>query len=143
MGKRLKISKANKKHDRLVSLLYRSFYLLNPSTENYYKLIKKGHVTRPQYALGIFEAAILAKQIGYEKISIIEFGCAGGSGLVDIEYYANKISKLTNINFDIYGFDTGEGLPKTNDYRDILYLNRPNQFLMDVDRLESHLTSAN
>ena len=80
MEKKLKISKASKKHDRFSSLLYRSLYLFNPGAENYYKLIKKGCVARPQYALGIFEASILAKRLGYKKISIIEFGCAGGNG---------------------------------------------------------------
>ena len=42
-------------------------------------------VVRPQYAYCIIEAAKMAKDMGLEKFSIIEFGVAGGNGLVNIE----------------------------------------------------------
>ena len=35
-------------------------------------------IERPNYAYCMYNAAILAKQLGYSKISVIEFGVAGG-----------------------------------------------------------------
>ena len=46
-------------------------------------------VVRPQYAYCIIEAAKMAKDMGLEKISIIEFGVAGGNGLINIEHHVS------------------------------------------------------
>ena len=81
----------------------------------------KEAVPRPWYGFPIFNSLKLAKALGYKKVSIIEFGVAGGSGLVNIEYHVKEIQKIIDIEVEIYGFDSGVGLPKLEDYRDLPY----------------------
>ena len=64
-------------------------------------------VARPWYGYSIFNAAKMAKSLGYERISIIEFGVAEGKGLVNIERHIEEIKKIVNIEFEVYGFDMG------------------------------------
>jgi len=130
-------------YDRMISKLFRAFYMIAPNEEKYFRLIQKGHVPRPHYSLGIYKASVLARRLGHKRISVIEFGCAGGNGLVDIEYHAHEISKITGVEFEIFGFDSGAGLPSASDYRDIQYLYRPGQFNMDAPNLRSRLLSSN
>jgi len=40
---------------------------------------------------------------------------------VSLEDHARQVSQLFSIDIDIYGFDTGEGLPSLLDYRDLPY----------------------
>lgn len=75
-------------------------------------------IIRPQYAFGILEAATQAKKHGLKEISIIEFGVANGAGLINMINIAKKVTKTTNVKINIYGFDTGEGMPSPIDYRD-------------------------
>ncbi|MEZ4802161.1 MAG: hypothetical protein R2797_05260 [Gelidibacter sp.] len=75
-------------------------------------------VLRPQHAFGILEAADQAKRLGLKRLSIIEFGVANGAGLMNMVAIAEKVTKITDIVIDIYGFDTGEGMPSPIDYRD-------------------------
>ncbi len=94
-----------------------------------------GAVDRPHYAYSIYHSAQLAKKLGYKKISVIEFGVAGGSGIVNIEYHVKRIEKILNIDIEIYGFDTGEGLPKPKDYRDLIYHWKMGFFKMNYQAL--------
>ena len=80
--------------------------------------IKYDLVPRESYAYGILAAADLAKSHNINKISIIEFGVASGNGLLNMCYIADKVTKLTGVEFEIFGFDTGEGMPAPLDYRD-------------------------
>jgi hypothetical protein len=96
----------------------------------------------PNYAYCIYQAAILAKKLGYKKISLLEFGVAAGNGLHAMEYHASQISKLTGVDFEIYGFDTSEGLPKPFDYRDLPYHWSEGFFKMDVSGLQARLKKA-
>ena len=73
----------------------------------------------------MYNAAILAKQLGYSKISAIEFGVAGGKGLIIIEKHAQEIFDEIGIEFEIYGFDLEKGMPPSDDYRDLLYQGFP------------------
>ena len=86
---------------------------------------------RMSYAYICFHAAVLAKKLGYERISVIEYGVGQGAGLLSLEEYTEEITKITGVNIDIYGFDTGEGLPKPKDYRDLPYQWKEGFFLMD------------
>ena len=63
---------------------------------------------RPHYHSVIFECTQTALKLNLKKISIIEFGVAGGNGLLTIEKYCKKISKKYGIQFEIYGFDFGD-----------------------------------
>ena len=76
---------------------------------------------RMPYAYICFNAAKLAKKLGYKKISVIEYGAGEGSGLLSLEEYTEEIEKILGVQIDIYGFDTGQGLSKPVDYRDLPY----------------------
>ncbi len=104
--------------------------------------ILKGLVHRSHYAYCCYNAAKLASKLNHKKISVIEFGCAGGGGLLDLERICSEISLLTNISFEIYGFDSGEGLPKPEGYRDLPYQWRQGFFKMNQKILESKITQA-
>lgn len=80
-----------------------------------------GVLERQHYAYLIYEAASLAKKLGKPKISIIEFGVAGGRGLIFLERYAEWAESVLGVEIEVYGFDTGSGLPEPYDYRDLPY----------------------
>lgn len=75
-------------------------------------------VIRSQHAFGLLNAADQAKTRGFTEITIIEFGVANGAGLMNLIAVADKVTKVTGVKIHIYGFDTGEGMPKPVDYRD-------------------------
>lgn len=85
---------------------------------NYRLKIKYDLIPREGYAYGILAAADLAKSNNINKISIIEFGVASGKGLLNMCYISEKVTKLTGVEFEIFGFDTGKGMPPPLDYRD-------------------------
>ena len=96
----------------------------------------------PHYAYGINHAAREAKALGLKGISVIEFGVAGGNGLVAMELIAGELSIYHGIDIDVYGFDTGSGQPPPLDYRDCPYIWATNQFKMDEPYLRSRLKKA-
>jgi hypothetical protein len=97
---------------------------------------------RDSYAWGVMQSANLAKVLGYDQISVIEFGVAGGRGLISLEKIAQKFEYIYDINIDIYGFDTGTGLPPPKDYRDLPNIYNEGRFSMDVERLKLRLKKA-
>jgi hypothetical protein len=94
-----------------------------------------GAVKRPHYGYCVLNAAKLAARLGHKEISVIEFGVASGNGLLNLEYHVEKVEKLTGIKINIYGFDTGEGLPALLDFRDLPYHWKSGFFNMDKDLL--------
>ena len=113
--------------------------ILRTGVLSYEKRLEYDLVPRPNYGFCIFRAAKLAVALGYPKISIIEFGVAGGNGLLNAEYHAKQIQKVLDIDFEIYGFDSGTGLPPPVDYRDVPYIWGEGFYKMDVPRLEEAL----
>ncbi len=99
----------------------------------------KGEGDRPHYGYTIQKAAQLAKNLGHNRISIIEFGVAGGAGLLSIEKNCQLIKKYIDIDFDIYGFDMETGLPKPSDFRDEPYKWSEGFYKMDKEKLENKL----
>lgn len=97
---------------------------------------------RPHYAYGVQQAAELARRLGVGRISVIEFGVAGGAGLVEMSRQGALAAEVTGIQIDVYGFDTGQGLPKPADYRDLPYIWREGHFGMDVAALQKRLPDA-
>ena len=51
-------------------------------------------VDRPNYGYCIFQAARLASLLSYPKMSVIEFGCGGGNGLLNAEMHIREVMKL-------------------------------------------------
>lgn len=96
----------------------------------------------PQYIWGIAQGAALARVLGETRISVIEFGVAHGAGLIALESIARAISELTDIGIDVFGFDTGTGLPPPVDVRDQPNMWYGGEFPMDKQRLLSRLTTA-
>lgn len=97
---------------------------------------------RPNYAHILTEGALLAKQLGHKRVSAIEFGVAGGSGLLAMERLAEQVEERHGVQFEIYGFDTGKGLPAPEDYRDLPYHWEEGFFAMDVPALQAKLKRA-
>ena len=97
---------------------------------------------RPNYTWGLLQAAYLGKMLNLDRISAIEFGVAGGNGLVSLERIAPEVEKLLGVIVEVYGFDTGEGLPIPGDYRDLPHLYESNTYKMDQAALKSRLTTA-
>lgn len=97
---------------------------------------------RPQYAFGVKQAIYLATKLKLPKVSVIEFGVAAGEGLLVLERYAQEMGKRAGIEVEVYGFDTGFGLPAVLDYKDLGYVWKRGAYQMDVDGLKSKLKSA-
>jgi hypothetical protein len=99
-------------------------------------------VRKPMYAWGVIQGTALAKVLGIPRISIVEFGVAGGAGLISLEYIAQLVETKTGIGIDVYGFDTAVGLPAPRDYRDQPNMWFEAQFPMDRGVLERQLRRA-
>jgi hypothetical protein len=99
-------------------------------------------VDRPNYGYCIFQAARLASLLKYPRISVIEFGCGGGNGLLNAELHIKEVMKIFPVNIDLYGFDREKGLPPPVDYRDMPYYFRAGFYEMDRSLLERQLKRA-
>jgi len=97
---------------------------------------------RPWYAYGMYEAADLARRLKLPAITAIEFGVAGGDGLVEMEAIARELEKALGVQIHVVGFDTGEGMPEEHDYRDLPYIWKRGLYKMDVDHVKSRLSRA-
>lgn len=97
---------------------------------------------RPYYAYGIQQAALLARDLGLESVTAIEFGVAGGRGLLELERMAILATEAVGVRVEVYGFDRAVGLPVARGYKDLPYIWREGFFEMDVDTLRARLTRA-
>ena len=97
---------------------------------------------RPHFVWGVLRGVHLAKTIGIDHVSGIEFGAAGGNGLMSLERVAQKIEPIIGVKIDVYGFDTGVRLPKAQDYRDLPNLWTEAGFPMDFAKLKHRLKKA-
>src|SRR5215831_13473002 len=61
---------------------------------SYEKRLSIEAVDRPNYGYCIFQAAELAHLLNYPRISVIEFGCGGGNGLLDAEMHIGEVMML-------------------------------------------------
>jgi hypothetical protein len=94
---------------------------------------------RPHYAWGVLNGAFLARALGIPRISAIEFGVAGGNGLVVLESIAEKVEAAFGVAIDVYGFDSGVGYPPPTDYRDTPNLFQEGSYPIDVPKLQARL----
>jgi hypothetical protein len=97
---------------------------------------------RPQYAFGVRQAIYLASRLGLKRVGAIEFGVGGGEGLLALEDYAIRMGRQAGIDVEVYGFDTGSGLPIQVDYRDLPHVWQPGHYEMNVEALEKKLKLA-
>jgi hypothetical protein len=97
---------------------------------------------RPSYLLGVYTAARIAREHGVKEIAAIEFGVAGGAGLVALQAEAEAVESVMGVGVRVFGFDSGSGLPEfTAGYRDHPEFWSPGDFPMDLERLRPRLTS--
>lgn len=102
---------------------------------------KFGLLVRPNYAYGMLRAADLASYLQLKQVTICEFGVATGNGLMAMIELAAQITAETGVKFRIVGFDTGEGLPPLEDYRDHPELCSPGDFSMvNRDELNARIS---
>jgi hypothetical protein len=105
----------------------------------------RAHVRRvgyPQYLYGLLSAGRTASAIGAPRYTAIEFGVAGGNGLVAIEKHAEVVKQLWKVDVDVVGFDMGSGLPARTDPRDCPFAFQGGEFSMDEPKLRSRLRHA-
>ena len=81
--------------------------------------LARGLGERPHYVWGSLLAAHTAAALGYERFSAIEFGVAGGNGLLALERAASAAAELLGVEAEVFGFDTGTGMPAPVDHRDV------------------------
>lgn len=99
-------------------------------------------IQRSDYAWGALHGINLAKVLGITRVSFIEFGVAGGNGLVDLECVAQSLETIFGIGVDIYGFDAVSGMPKSKDHRDLPNLWREGHYPMNEGKLKQRLKKA-
>jgi hypothetical protein len=98
--------------------------------------------SRPQYVWGMLQGAALAKVLGDERVSMIEFGVASGAGLIAMERIADRCEKMARIGIELFGFDTGTGFGNVSDYRDMPYKFREGYYPCDREELQKRLCRA-
>ncbi len=103
---------------------------------------KLPRVEKPFYRYGVYHAADLARRLNVPRISVLEFGVAGGNGLIALERHAEEVERLFRVDIDVYGFDTGGGLPEPKDYRDMPYRFSEGNYEMNVSALRARLSRA-
>ncbi|MDA9979801.1 hypothetical protein N9E88_06035 [Gammaproteobacteria bacterium] len=108
---------------------------------SYRKKIDFDLVLRSQHAFALLKAADYAVKHDKKKVTVIEFGVANGAGLYNIQAIAKKITNITGIAFDIFGFDTAEGMPPPESFKDHPDLYREGDFPMDFEKLQKALDS--
>ena len=92
-----------------------------------------------QYATGLQTACRYADTFGEKKFTAIEFGVAGGNGLLALARHAQQIKRHTGIEVDVVGFDTGIGLPAIEEWRDAPWLYSPGDYPGDPSALRKRL----
>jgi hypothetical protein len=98
-------------------------------------------VIRQPYAYSILKATETALGSGIRMLTIIEFGVGAGGGLMNICRICDKLSKIYGMEYQVFGFDTGVGMPDPVDYRDHPELYKKGDFKMDRVRLEQEIPS--
>ncbi|HEX6391582.1 MAG TPA: hypothetical protein VFZ89_19110, partial [Solirubrobacteraceae bacterium] len=96
-------------------------------------------VVRQHHAFSLLKQADRARALGKSRVAVAEFGVASGAGLVNIAKVAQRVTRATGVEFEIYGFDTGAGMPPPRDYRDHPELYAAGDFAMDLDQLRAAL----
>ncbi len=104
--------------------------------------VRYGISARPNYAYGVYTAADLAVRLGIPAISVLEFGVAGGRGLLALEGIAEEVSRARGVKIAVYGFDSGQGMPAPVDYRDLPHVWERGFFKMDQAALKASLKHA-
>jgi hypothetical protein len=97
---------------------------------------------RPAYLSGLVTGAYLALEQDVPAITAIEFGVAGGEGLLALQDEAAAVERESGVAIKVVGFDSGRGLPEmTGDYRDHPDYWKEGDFPLDEQALREKLSS--
>ena len=96
-------------------------------------------IVRCQYAFPLSAITDYALQAGIKCLTVIEFGVASGEGLMNMQKICQALSRRTGMQYKIYGFDTGKGMPKPIDHRDHPCTYAENDYKMDYEAVHSKL----
>ena len=99
-------------------------------------------IDRAPYLWGALQGVNLARALGQKRVSLLEFGVAGGNGLVALEHIARILEPIFGVDIETHGFDMGTGLPKAEDYRDLPNLWREGYYSMDLQKLKQRLKGS-
>lgn len=122
--------------------LLRKRMLMRSSSASFKQKLDYDAMERPHYGYGVWHAATQAKALGLGRISVYEFGVAGGAGLIELERVAEAVERESGVRIDVYGFDTGKGMPPPTDPRDLPFAWTTGLFRMRPKLLRSRLTRA-
>lgn len=92
---------------------------------------REGLIDRPSYAYGMLRAADVARYFGHRAVTVCEFGVASGAGLLNLADLAERVHAETGIEFRLFGFDTGAGLPVVEGHKDHPEIWSPGDFEME------------
>jgi len=101
----------------------------------------KYKVFKPHYETILLESCKEAKKLGINNVSVLELGVAGGNGIIALEKYKKSIESYLKIKIDIYGFDTGEGMPKSNLKEDLIFVWKQGQYKINKDLIRKKTNS--
>lgn len=104
--------------------------------------VRFGIWERPHYAYGVYSAAQLAKHLRSPGVTVIEFGVAGGNGLLALERCSREVSAAMSLPISVVGFDTGRGMPEPGDFRDLPHVWAKGFYAMDVGALRARFRQA-
>jgi len=96
----------------------------------------------PSYGYGAQSAARLAKALGLQRVTAMEWGVVQGDRLVQLEKIAAVVSGHFGVGMDVASFDTGKGLPAPLDYRDCPHVWGEGFYAADIARLRRRVSSA-
>ncbi len=104
--------------------------------------VRYGIYPYPHYAYGVYWSAFLARQLKIPRITVIEFGVAGGRGLMALEQASLEIGAHLGVQIDVVGFDSGEGMPQPVDHRDLPHIWNVGFYRMEPQKLLARLQGA-
>jgi hypothetical protein len=83
-----------------------------------YGAVRRNLYHRGHYAYCMILAAETALRMSLTRVTAVEFGVWHGAGLKNLCEIADFIQQTLGVEFRIFGFDTGAGLPEVADWRD-------------------------
>lgn len=101
-----------------------------------------GPLSHPAYLYGMLSAARTAAATGARSFSALEFGVAGGNGIVALQGYAEQIEREYGLKITVIGFDSGAGLLPSEEPKDCAFALPPGEFAMDEAALRRRLDRA-
>jgi hypothetical protein len=104
--------------------------------------LENGVDTRPQYLWPLLLAGRISSALRIPRFAALEFGVAGGNGLLALEQAAAATTDLLGVEVEIFGFDTGTGMPDPVDHRDLPWIIEKGYFPMEEEALRARLTNA-